>query len=128
MVRYDIRTLSLTTGASGAAGVGTTQSISGKLVRVTTLCVTASVTASWVLGITEEVMGIEHTIFTDADRSNSTTAADVSYPVVPAAKTADGTASSLTELGTPITGPITVSVGTAGNSKNIKVELVFEVA
>ena len=127
-MRYDRRILSITSGSAGAAGTDTTETVSGKLVRVTTLCVTSSCTASWVLGITEDVLGVEHTIFTDEDRSNSTTAVDVSYPVTPAAKTADGTASVLTEVGVPVTGPLTVSIGTIGNSKNVKVELVFEVA
>ncbi len=125
-MRFQKYAVTLTSDASGDASA-TIENVTGRLLKVVTLGVTQP-TASWDLAIKAEIAGVDETIFSDTARSNSTTAPDVSYPVAPANKTADDSASSLTEVFPIIYGPVTITGANMGASKSAKVILIVEAA
>ena len=70
----------------------------------------------------------DESLFLDGTVSNSKTTKVVYYPVTPAAKAADGSASSLTEVSPIANGVVTVSGTNMGASNTAVVTLIFEAA
>ena len=119
--------VTLTSDNSGDASE-TTKALFGKIVRISAVGVTAPST-NWDLEITcKGANDLDITLFNDDTVTNSTTVPDFWYPVGPAAKTADGSASSLTEKDPVVFGPLTVVGAAMGDTKSAKVEIIIEVA
>ena len=125
-MRYENITATLTSDASGDATV-TTQVVSGKIVKISTIGVVAP-NANWDFDIQSKNLGVWATEFTDDTRSNSTTVADVDYPAVAEVKNTDGSSSSTYKSGIYINGPLKFIGANMGASKSAKVSILVEVA
>ena len=131
MVSYDRRDVTLTSGSGGATATATTTSIVGELAEIVIEnSTTAQPDNDWDLTVYQGTSGGNDykVLFYDATVAQTNTAAVVYKPVAVAAKAADGTASTLTELHPVSFGPLTVTGANMGSSKVAVVKLIFKVA
>ena len=120
----------LTSGAAGADATDTTGSVSGKLVKIEVLnSTTVKPSDGWDLTVyTGTVGGNDYDeLFVDTTVSYVNTTIIDYYPVKVAAKAADGSASTLTEVFPRVFQKEIKLIGAnMGNSKSAIVRLIFE--